>query len=214
MRCAILGGAGFLGRHIGRSMSAEGMEVWSIDRTPPQSEAAPWLAGEVQADCFDLSSWWDVVGGADVIVHLASSTVPATASEDPVQDAQTNLVGTLRLLQALRQQQRDWQLVGIHTGGVWLAQRLAQDLQLKPPGALDISFYRDDFSRIGLHPQLRPSAIPFELEGASILLIDDVLFTGRTLRAAMNALFDYGRPARIDLAVLVDRQTGDADRDQ
>jgi pyrimidine operon attenuation protein/uracil phosphoribosyltransferase len=114
-----------------------------------------------------------------------------------------------RLLQALRQRRRDWQLVGIHTGGVWLAQRLAQDLGLKPPGALDISFYRDDFSRIGLHPQVRPSAIPFELEGASLLLIDDVLFTGRTLRAAMNALFDYGRPARIDLAVLADRLSAD-----
>ena len=117
MRCAILGGAGFLGRHIGRSMSAEGMEVWSIDRTPPQNEPAPWLAGEVQADCFDLSSWWDVVGGADVIVHLASSTVPATASEDPVQDAQTNLVGTLRLLQALRQKGVQPRLLFASSGG-------------------------------------------------------------------------------------------------
>lgn len=117
MRCAILGGAGFLGRHIGRSMSAEGMEVWSIDRTPPQNEPAPWLAGEVQADCFDLSSWWDTVGGADVIVHLASSTVPATASEDPVQDAQTNLVGTLRLLQALRQKGVQPRLLFASSGG-------------------------------------------------------------------------------------------------
>ena len=117
MRCAILGGAGFLGRHIGRSMAAEGMEVWSIDRTPPQNEPAPWLAGEVQADCFDLSSWWDVVGGADVIVHLASSTVPATASEDPVQDAQTNLVGTLRLLQALRQKGVQPRLLFASSGG-------------------------------------------------------------------------------------------------
>ena len=102
MRCAILGGAGFLGRHIGHAMSAGGLDVWSIDRTSTQSGASPWLAGEVQADCFDLDSWWDSVGGVEVIVHLASSTVPATASEDPVQDAQTNLVGTLRLLQALR----------------------------------------------------------------------------------------------------------------
>lgn len=102
MRCAILGGGGFLGRHIGRAMAAEGAEVWSIDRSLPAARTAPWLVGEVQADCFDLAAWWDAVGGVDVIVHLASSTVPATASEDPVKDVQTNLVGTLRLLQDLR----------------------------------------------------------------------------------------------------------------
>jgi pyrimidine operon attenuation protein / uracil phosphoribosyltransferase len=97
-------------------------------------------------------------------------------------------------------------LVGIHSGGAWLAQRIrdqyAQPLDF---GTLDISFYRDDFSHIGLHPQTRPSSIPFEVEGRHIVLVDDVLYTGRTLRAAMNELFDYGRPARITLAVLVDR---------
>lgn len=117
MRCAILGGSGFLGRHIGRSMAGAGMEVWSVDRTLPQPGSAPWLAGEVQADCFDLSSWWGAVGGADVIVHLASSTVPATASEDPVQDAQTNLVGTLRLLQALRHKAARPRLLFASSGG-------------------------------------------------------------------------------------------------
>lgn len=97
-------------------------------------------------------------------------------------------------------------LVGIHTGGVWVAERL-QSL-LGPElllGTLDISFYRDDFSRIGLHPVVKPSHIPFEVADSHIILVDDVLFTGRTIRAAMNSLFDYGRPASIQLAVLVDR---------
>lgn len=102
MRCAILGGAGFLGRHVGRAMAADGAEVWSVDRALPAQGSAPWLMGQIQGDCFDLKSWWDSMGGADVVVHLASSTVPATASEDPIQDVQSNLVGTLRLLQALR----------------------------------------------------------------------------------------------------------------
>ena len=117
MRCAILGGAGFLGRHIGRAMAANGMEVWSIDRMLPAPGAAPWLAGELQADCFDLASWWDNMGEADVVVHLASSTVPATASEDPVGDAQTNLVGTLRLVQALRLRQARPRLLFASSGG-------------------------------------------------------------------------------------------------
>ncbi len=96
--------------------------------------------------------------------------------------------------------------VGIHTGGVWvmdaLVERLGSDL---PRGVLDISFYRDDFSRIGLHPQVKPSRIPFDVEGRHVLLVDDVLYTGRTIRAAMNLLFDYGRPAGIRLVTLVDR---------
>jgi len=101
-------------------------------------------------------------------------------------------------------------LVGIHTGGVWVMDALLERLghlvgNNLPRGVLDISFYRDDFSRIGLHPQVKPSDIPFDMEGRRILLIDDVLYTGRTIRAAMNILFDYGRPAAIRLAVLVDR---------
>lgn len=117
MRCAILGGAGFLGRHIGRSLAASGVEVWSVDRILSSPGTAPWLTGEVRADCFDLASWWDAVGGADFIVHLASSTVPATASEDPVEDVQTNLVGTLRLLQALRQRRVRPRLLFASSGG-------------------------------------------------------------------------------------------------
>jgi len=97
-------------------------------------------------------------------------------------------------------------LVGIHTGGVWIMDALAERFGFDiPRGVLDIAFYRDDFSRIGLHPETKPSHLPFDVEGRNILLIDDVLFTGRTIRAAMNLLFDYGRPATIKLAVLVDR---------
>ncbi len=102
--------------------------------------------------------------------------------------------------------QADSALLGIHTGGVWvmeaLVQRLGDDI---PRGVLDIAFYRDDFSRIGLHPEVKPSRIPFDIEGRHVVLIDDVLYTGRTIRAAMNLIFDYGRPASIRLAVLVDR---------
>lgn len=97
-------------------------------------------------------------------------------------------------------------LVGIHTGGVWLAERLHAALGIALPlGLLDISFYRDDFDKTGLHPQVKPTQIPFEVDGRHIVLVDDVLYTGRTVRGAMNELFDYGRPASISLAVLIDR---------
>ena len=100
----------------------------------------------------------------------------------------------------------DTALVGIHTGGVWLAERLHAALGIALPlGLLDISFYRDDFDKTGLHPQIKPTQIPFEVNGRHIVLVDDVLYTGRTVRGAMNELFDYGRPASISLAVLVDR---------
>jgi pyrimidine operon attenuation protein / uracil phosphoribosyltransferase len=97
-------------------------------------------------------------------------------------------------------------LVGIHSGGAWLAQRLHQDLGIQTElGTLNISFYRDDFDRIGLHPQVKPSDIGFAVADRHLILIDDVLYTGRTIRAAMNELFDYGRAASIQLVVLVDR---------
>lgn len=97
-------------------------------------------------------------------------------------------------------------LVGIHTGGAWLAERLHAALKITLPlGTLDVSFYRDDYDVIGLHAQTRPSEIPFAVEGRHIIVVDDVLYTGRTIRAAMNELFDYGRPASIRLAALIDR---------
>lgn len=97
-------------------------------------------------------------------------------------------------------------IVGIHSGGAWVAERLMPGLNLKDDLAtLDISFYRDDFTRIGMHPQVKPSNLPYSLEDRHVVLIDDVLYTGRTVRAAMNELFDFGRPASISLAVLVDR---------
>ncbi len=97
-------------------------------------------------------------------------------------------------------------MVGIHSGGVWVAERLYSILQLDEGlGSLDIAFYRDDFTRIGVHPQVKPSSLPFDIDGRHVVLIDDVLYTGRTIRAAMNELFDYARPASVTLAVLVDR---------
>jgi len=97
-------------------------------------------------------------------------------------------------------------MVGIHTGGAWLAERLHQELGFVVPlGMLDISFYRDDYRKSGLHKSVRASKIPFDVNGRHLLLVDDVLYTGRTVRAAMNELFDYGRPETIRLAALVDR---------
>ena len=97
-------------------------------------------------------------------------------------------------------------LVGIHTGGVWLAERLHRALNLTQPlGTLDASFYRDDVGSRGLTASPRRSHIPFDVEGCDIVIVDDVLYTGRTTRAVLNELFDYGRPKSVSLAVLVDR---------
>lgn len=97
-------------------------------------------------------------------------------------------------------------MIGIHTGGVWVAKALHGRLGLEEPlGELDISFYRDDFSRIGMHPKVKPSKLPFKVDNRHVILVDDVLYTGRTVRAAMNEIFDFGRPASITLVALVDR---------
>ncbi|GAV20172.1 pyrimidine operon attenuation protein / uracil phosphoribosyltransferase [Mariprofundus micogutta] len=100
-------------------------------------------------------------------------------------------------------------LVGIHSGGAKVAdaieQRLEQNGSSVCRGNLDISFYRDDLDTIGPNPEVRPSELPFDVAGKDVWLVDDVLYTGRTIRAAMDEIFDYGRPASIRLAVLVDR---------
>ncbi len=100
-------------------------------------------------------------------------------------------------------------LVGIHTGGVWVAEQLAAilgaDFFDAPSGTLNIAYYRDDFTRIGMHPQVNPSDLPFSVDDRHLLLVDDVLHSGRTIRAALNEIFDYGRPASVTLAVLVER---------
>ena len=100
----------------------------------------------------------------------------------------------------------DARFVGIHSGGAWLADRLARIIPGDHPvGYIDVSFHRDDFHRTGLKPEVKRTELPFDVEGATIVLVDDVLYTGRSVRAAINELFDYGRPERIELAVLVDR---------
>jgi pyrimidine operon attenuation protein/uracil phosphoribosyltransferase len=97
-------------------------------------------------------------------------------------------------------------IVGIETGGVWVAEqirkRIAPQAEL---GRLNISFYRDDFTRNGLHPVVKPSSLPIDIDDRTIILIDDVLQSGRTVRAAMNEIFDYGRPQKILLVILIDR---------
>jgi pyrimidine operon attenuation protein/uracil phosphoribosyltransferase len=102
-------------------------------------------------------------------------------------------------------------MIGIRRGGVDVgkylqSKMLERHIALEPSfGELNISFYRDDFSTVGLHPTVGPSHVPFDVEGKHVILVDDVLATGRTVRAAMNEIFDYGRPSRISLAVLVQR---------
>lgn len=122
-------------------------------------------------------------------------------------DIQQRLDGLARDLETLLRERgiNDYGLVGIHSGGAWVARALHE--RLTGPvdtGTLDISFYRDDFSRHGLNPRVKPTRLPFEVEGQHLVLVDDVLMTGRTIRAAMNELFDYGRPASIILVVLFD----------
>ncbi len=97
-------------------------------------------------------------------------------------------------------------IVGIETGGYWIARQIHQAINPDGElGRLNISFYRDDFTKIGLHPTVKPSSLPTDIDDKTVILIDDVLHSGRTVRAAMNEIFDYGRPQRIVLAILIDR---------
>lgn len=98
-------------------------------------------------------------------------------------------------------------MVGIHSGGYWVADYLYRQLSLTNPlGSLNISFYRDDFTHLGLHPQVKPSELPVNVDNKHIILVDDVLYTGRTVRAALNEIFDYGRPASVIFCCLIDRE--------
>ena len=117
-----------------------------------------------------------------------------------IESLATHLDGRMKRLNRTR-----FSLVGIHSGGAWVAEALQAHLNPKPPlGTLDISFYRDDFQQRGLNPRVRPTSLPFDVENQHLVLVDDVLMSGRTIRAAMNELFDYGRPASISLVVLFD----------
>ena len=137
-----------------------------------------------------------------------------TAKHDPM-IPETLLPEPDQLLRSLARATRAWLdqsdinaplVVGIQTGGLWVAEALADALAIDSSiGRLDIGFYRDDYAVAGLAPAQPPSALPWPIEDRHILLVDDVLHTGRTVRAALNELFDYGRPASISLAILVVR---------
>ena len=97
-------------------------------------------------------------------------------------------------------------IIGIETGGYWIAETLHRNLAPDTDlGKLNITFYRDDYTKIGLHPTVKPSNMPTDIDGKTIILVDDVLYSGRTIRAAMNEIFDYGRPEQIILVILIDR---------
>ncbi len=115
-----------------------------------------------------------------------------------------------RMIASRHESLEDICLIGIRTGGAFLAERLRRELtrgkeERLPTGVLDINLYRDDWTRIGPNPRLGSTEIPFSIDDKIVILVDDVLFTGRTTRAAMDALIDFGRPRKIELAVLVDR---------
>ncbi|QIT54189.1 bifunctional pyr operon transcriptional regulator/uracil phosphoribosyltransferase PyrR [Aquisalimonas sp. 2447] len=123
----------------------------------------------------------------------------------PVSTLISRMADDLRALLAAREI-HDPAMIGIHSGGAWVARELHSRLGLQTPlGTLDIAFYRDDVGTRGVHPQVRPSNLPFAVDDRDILLVDDVLYSGRTVRAAMNEIFDFGRPRQVLLAVLVDR---------
>jgi len=124
---------------------------------------------------------FDIQGLLDRLEQALKTTISGRNIEDPV-------------------------MIGIHTGGVWVAKKMHQRLNINEPlGLLDISFYRDDFSQIGVNPKVKPSQLPIDIEGRDIILIDDVFYTGRTIRAALNEIFDYGRPRQVVLGVLIGR---------
>ena len=137
-------------------------------------------------------------------LYCKPTSIAVTMTITQIPDAEAQCVA---LAEQLRPQlTSNTALIGIYSGGAWIAERLNELLVLKEEvGVIDVSFYRDDFAEKGLHPQIKPTSIPFDIEGRHIILVDDVLYTGRTTRAALNEIFDYGRPANVQLAVLADR---------
>ena len=130
--------------------------------------------------------------------------MPPPTMNDSLPDAEALVVQLAAQMRATLSP--DAGLVGIFTGGAWVAERLHAALGSRVPlGQLAVTLHRDDFGRIGLHREVRRSQIPFEVEGREVVLVDDVLHTGRTIRAALNEIFDFGRPRAVRLAVLVDR---------
>ena len=139
-------------------------------------------------------------GGANA-PPVASEDTPARSTGVP--DAEALYLELLRGVKPLMRP--DTRLVGITSGGAWLVERLQKDLGLPgAPGIISSAMHRDDFARRGLAPSAQTS-LPFDVNGADVLLLDDVLYTGRTIRAVLNELFDFGRPDCVRLAVLVDR---------
>jgi pyrimidine operon attenuation protein/uracil phosphoribosyltransferase len=108
-----------------------------------------------------------------------------------------------------RRQSGSFELAGLAMGGAWIAERLAKDLEMPHFGVINVAFHRDDYAEKGMtalrNSSTMPTHLPFDVNGANIILIDDVLLTGRTVRAALNELFDFGRPAQVELMVLADR---------
>jgi pyrimidine operon attenuation protein/uracil phosphoribosyltransferase len=116
------------------------------------------------------------------------------------------LLGSLRKHLERPEIEREPAMLGIHSGGAWIAERLHRDLGLRSPlGYLSSAFHRDDYGERGIPTTIKATAIDFPVDDQHIILVDDILYTGRTVRAALNEIFDYGRPARVELAVLLDR---------
>jgi pyrimidine operon attenuation protein/uracil phosphoribosyltransferase len=145
------------------------------------------------------------ISGTINFTILAKRTINMTGKKIEVANLLNNLEVSLRAESEVRSLNNPI-MIGIYTGGAWVAETMHRRLAIKEPLALlDISFYRDDFSQVGMNPKVKPSSLPLTLEGRDIILIDDVFYTGRTIRAALNEVFDYGRPEQVLLGVLIER---------
>lgn len=168
---------------------------WDVDAVAAQVILETWLSENPS----------DTQKNATIAGAIIQSGQMMESGDNEIAQLLDNM--TVQLQQMLAATGRaDPLLIGIHTGGYWIAKQLLGRLGMDIPlGELNIAFYRDDFSRIGMHPHVTPSMLPFDVEDRHIVLVDDVLHTGRTIRAAMNEIFDYGRPASITLMVLLER---------